>query len=197
MQMVTAGWGGGHANRRPAPLLEREDLLCPSLTWPRVVGSSGAPASAQFLLPLPTQQPSVLWPCPGRPPYTSPSWQNQTPGSWSWGREAAVGPHHSLEYFLYQPPSPEPPRVAPGTGTLFGRSLLRSNRVGSPGTGRCAKECCQSPGTEPSPRGSRFLQTHPSWERRAKRTGSEPHFQHIHTHTGACTCAPQPQQMLI
>ena len=58
---------GERADRRPAFLLEREDPLCPFPSWPRGVGSRGAPASAQFLLPLPTQQPSVLWLAQGGP----------------------------------------------------------------------------------------------------------------------------------
>ena len=138
MQMVVGAGRGERADRRPPPLLEREDPLCPFPSWPRGVGSTGAPASARFLSLSPLSSPQSSGLAQGGPTLPRPGrTRHQALGLWV--RAAAVGPHHSLEHFPHQPLSPSPPRVAPGTGTLLGRFLLRSNSIGSPGTGTCAE----------------------------------------------------------
>ena len=138
MQMVAGAGQGECADRRPAPLLEREDPRAPSppgLAGLEAQGLQPVPGSCS-LSPLGSPQPSGL--AQGGPTLPRPGrTRHQALGLWV--RAAAVGPHHSLEHFPHQPLSPSPPRGVPGTGTLLGRFLLRSNSIGSPGTGTCAE----------------------------------------------------------
>ena len=70
--------------------------------------AQGPPSWGLTPAPSPHQQPWVLWPGPGGPPRSSPSWQNghQALGPWAWA--AGVGPLQGAEHFARQ--SPRPPR---------------------------------------------------------------------------------------
>ena len=152
-------------------------------------------ASSQCPVPAPSPHSAALSPLasPREAPHTSPSWKNQTPGSQSLGEGGCCWTTSQLGAFSTSASEPLTPQGGPWdrdsprpfSTQVQQRRLSRDRQVG-----RMSVVSQWEPSHHPGAQGS---SRHPSWERTAKRTGSEPRFQHTHM----CACAPWPQQMLV